>query len=206
MFSQLIDDIFKKRLDAVKGVVQNFSESSRQNVTIQNTPGIESIHTFSLETLGSLHVKEVTLIRDGTYYLILCQCIEPDDFEVLFYNEDIEDLGFPGVPTYIPVEQVPSGYARLLYGRVPVHTFNRTQNNAWLHQAMPANPVWINDEAAKTMGLADGDEVAFINSEGMKSRTTTIVKTTPGLRKDCVYMAHGYGSANSLMTIGAVPE
>lgn len=126
----------------------------------------------------------------------------PEDFEVLLYNEDVEDLGFPGVPTYIPVDQVPGGYARLLYGRVPVHTFNRTQNNAWLHQAMPENPVWINDQVASKLGLKDGDQVGFINSEGVKSRTTTSVKITPGLRKDCVYMAHGYGSANPLMTVG----
>lgn len=126
----------------------------------------------------------------------------PDDFEVVFYNEDIEDAGFPGVPTYKPVEEPPAGFARLIYGRVPVHTFNRTQNNVWLHSAMPTNPVWLNDELAAKMGLKDGDEVGFINQDGMKSRTTTIVKTTPGIRKDCVYMGHGYGSANPLMTVG----
>lgn len=127
----------------------------------------------------------------------------PEDFEVLFYNEDIEDYGFPGVPTYIPVEQPPAGYARLLYGRVPVHTFNRTQNNAWLHQSMPDNPVWINDETAKKLGLKDGDTVGLVNSEGFQSRTTTTLKITPGIRKDSVYMAHGYGSANPLLSVAA---
>lgn len=126
----------------------------------------------------------------------------PEDFEVLFYNEDIEDEGYPGIPTYIPVEQPPKGYARLLYGRVPVHTFNRTQNNSWLHHAMPDNPVWINDETASKLGLKEGDSVGFINSEGVSSRTTTTVKITPGIRKDSVYMAHGYGSANPLMSVG----
>ena len=125
----------------------------------------------------------------------------PEDFEVVFYNEDIEDVGFPGIPTYIPIEQPPAGFARLLYGRVPVHTFNRTQNNAWLHKSMPDNPVWINDEVAKSLGLQDGDSVGFINQDGFKSRTETTVKTTPGIRKDAVYMAHGYGSANPLMSV-----
>jgi thiosulfate reductase/polysulfide reductase chain A len=126
----------------------------------------------------------------------------PEDFEVLLYNEDIEDYGFPGVPTYKPIEQPPKGFARLLYGRVPVHTFNRTQNNTWLHQSMPDNPVWINDEMAAKLQLKDGDTVGLINSEGVKSRTTTTVKVTPGIRKDSVYMAHGYGSANPLMSVG----
>lgn len=126
----------------------------------------------------------------------------PEDFQVLLYNEEIEDAGFPGVPTYLPVEQPPAGYARLIYGRVPVHTFNRTQNNTWLHQAMPDNPVWINDHVAEKLGLKNGDVVGLVNSEGFKSRTTTTVKVTPGIRKDAVYMAHGYGSANPLMSVG----
>jgi len=91
-----LDDIFTKRLEAVKQIVQDFSESSRQKVTIQETPGIESIHKYYLEGLGHFDVKEVTLIRDGIYYLILCQCIEPDDFAVLEKDFDmiIESFGF----------------------------------------------------------------------------------------------------------------
>lgn len=126
----------------------------------------------------------------------------PEDFEVRLFNEDIEDAGHPGAPTYIPVPENPTGFARLLYGRAPVHTFNRSQNNVWLNNAMPDNPVWVNDEVAAKIGLIDGDTVGFVNSEGVESRTTTTVKVTAGIRKDCVYMYHGYGSANPLMTIG----
>jgi thiosulfate reductase/polysulfide reductase chain A len=125
----------------------------------------------------------------------------PEDFEVIFYNEDIADLGFPGAPTYIPIQDSPAGFARLIYGRVPVHTFNRTQNNVWLNNAMPNNPVWLNDELAAKMGLKDGDVVGFVNQDGFKARTTTTVKTTPGIRKAVVYMAHGYGTANPLMSV-----
>ncbi len=124
----------------------------------------------------------------------------PEDFNAQLFSQEIADAGFPGSPTYKPVEGVPAGFARLLYGRAPVHTFNRTQNNVWLNHEMPTNPVWVNDEVAKKLGLKDGDTVGFVNSEGVKSRTTTIVKVTPGIRKDCIYMYHGYGSANPLMT------
>lgn len=126
----------------------------------------------------------------------------PEDFEVVLFNEDLADDGHPGAPTYIPVEEVPAGYARLLYGRAPVHTFNRSQNNVWLKNAMPDNPVWLNNEVAAKVGLVDGDTVGVVNSEGVESTTTTTVKVTAGIRKDCVYMYHGYGSANPLMTIG----
>ncbi|MCX5871193.1 MAG: molybdopterin-dependent oxidoreductase [Deltaproteobacteria bacterium] len=125
----------------------------------------------------------------------------PEDFKVLFFNEELAAAGIPAVPTYKAVEAVPAGYARLLYGRAPVHTFNRSQNNVWLHHEMPTNPVWLNDEVAAKIGLKDGDTVGFVNSEGVKSSTTTIVKVTPGIRKDAVYMYHGYGTINPLMTV-----
>ncbi len=126
----------------------------------------------------------------------------PDDFKVQLFSDEVAAAGHPGAPTYKAVEGVPAGHARLLYGRAPVHTFNRSQNNVWLNHEMPDNPVWLNDEVAVKLGLKNGDTVGFINSEGVKSRTTTTVKVTPGIRKDCVYMYHGYGSANPLMTAG----
>jgi len=126
-----------------------------------------------------------------------------EDFEVLLYNEDLEENGYPALPTYIPVEEPPQGFSRLVYGRAPVHTFNRSQNNVWLHQAMPVNPVWLNDEIAGKMGLQEGDEVGLVNSDGIMSSSKTVVKVTPGIRKDTVYMAHGYGSKNPLLTVGA---
>jgi thiosulfate reductase/polysulfide reductase chain A len=66
---------------------------------------------------------------------------------------------------------------------------------------MPENPVWINDETAQNLGLKDGDVVGLVNSEGFKSKTTTTLKVTPGIRKDSVYMAHGYGSMNPLLSV-----
>jgi hypothetical protein len=91
-----IDEVFTQRLNAVKEIVQKFSELSRKDVTISGTPGIESVHKYYLEGLGQFYVKEVSLIRDGKYYLILCQCIEPDDFKVLEKDFDkvIESFGF----------------------------------------------------------------------------------------------------------------
>jgi len=121
--------------------------------------------------------------------------------KVNFFSQEIADAGFPGIPTYIPVPEAPKGYARLVYGRAPVHTFNRSQNNAWLVNEMPINPVWLNDESAKKMGLKDGDTIELVNQDGVKSATSSVVKVTPGIRKDTVYMAHGYGTKNPAMTV-----
>jgi hypothetical protein len=96
MTPEKLEDVVAKRIDQVRAIVQEFSESSRRTVTLRATPGVESIQTFRVPELGVFHVKEVTLIRDGIYYLILCQCISPDDFAVLEPDFDriIQSFGF----------------------------------------------------------------------------------------------------------------
>ena len=123
-----------------------------------------------------------------------------EDLLIYFYSEDMEDYGYPAIPTYIPVEQPPAGFMRLLYGRTPLHTFNRSINNPWLIHEAPTNPVWVNDKVAARLGLKNGDTVRLVNQDGFESRTTTVVKVTPGIREDAVYLYHGYGTRNKEMT------
>lgn len=125
-----------------------------------------------------------------------------DDLKVKFTNEELKENGYPAFPTYIPVERPPAGFARLIYGRSPVHTFNRTQNNVWLMAEMNDTPVWVNDKLAAKLGLKEGDKVSMVNQDGVKSRTTTTVKVTPGIREDAMYIYHGFGSMNPELTVG----
>ncbi|MBM9536404.1 molybdopterin-containing oxidoreductase family protein [Desulfobulbus alkaliphilus] len=125
-----------------------------------------------------------------------------DDFIVHFFSDDLDWDGYPPIPTYIPVPRAPEGYYRLLAGRSPLHTFNRTQNNSWLMAENDTNPVWVNDKLAARLGLKDGDEVSLVNQDGIESRTTTTVKVTPGIREDAVYMYHGFGSMSPDLSIG----
>ena len=124
-----------------------------------------------------------------------------DDLTVYFYSEDMEDEGYPPVPTYTPVERPPEGFVRLVYGRTPLHTFNRTANNPWLVNEAKINPVWVNDKLAARLGLKEGDSVKLVNQDGVTSRTTTTVKVTPGIRDDVVFLYHGYGTRNPEMTV-----
>ena len=96
MATDKVEEVVDKRIDQVKSIVRDFSETSRRNVTLRATAGVESLQTFRVQELGLFRVKEVTLIRGGIYYLILCQCIEPDDFAVLEPDFDriIQSFGF----------------------------------------------------------------------------------------------------------------
>lgn len=112
--------------------------------------------------------------------------------KIELYSERLAENDFEPVPTYEAPKDPPDGYFRLLYGRSPVHSFSRTQNNPWLSEIDPENKVWINAESAKEMELEDGDRVVLENQDGIRSKSI-LVKKTERIRKDCVYIVHGFG-------------
>ncbi len=104
----------------------------------------------------------------------------------------LKDLKLDALPKYEAVPDPPDGYLRLIYGRAPVHSFSRSANNAWLDDLMPENPVWISTEAAKRIGVSDGQQVVLENQDGVQSPAVT-VKVTPAIRNDVAYTVHGFG-------------
>ncbi len=120
-------------------------------------------------------------------------------FKVQLAIEDFADEDFSPVPVFEPTPAPPKGFARLIYGRVPVHTFSRTMNNEWLHHEWPENQAWINDEVAARLGIKDGDEIVLENQDGKRSFPVK-AKVTPGIRPDCIYLPHGFGSLSQKLS------
>jgi len=118
--------------------------------------------------------------------------------KIELYSSLLAETGFDPLPRYEPIQDPPPGYFRLIYGRAPVHTFARSQNNALLHSLMPENEVWINTGAASSLGLTDREYVTLENQDGVRSLPIR-VKITPGIRPDCVFMVHGFGERSPRM-------
>ncbi|MCL4394825.1 MAG: molybdopterin-dependent oxidoreductase [Chloroflexi bacterium] len=112
--------------------------------------------------------------------------------KVELFAQSLEKSNIKPLPEYEPTAAGPAGFFRLLYGRSPVHTFSRTQNTPVLNALVPENEIWVNDEVAAQLGLKQGDRVMLENQDGAKSGPLA-VKATPRIRKDCVYMVHGFG-------------
>lgn len=112
--------------------------------------------------------------------------------KIEFYSDQLAEAGFDPVPRYTKHEQPPEGYFRLLYGRAPVHTFSKTQSNPLLRDMMNENELWINADIAAKIGLRNGQKVRLKNQDGVLSDPIKI-KATERIRKDCVYMVHGFG-------------
>jgi thiosulfate reductase / polysulfide reductase chain A len=105
----------------------------------------------------------------------------------------MQDLKLDALPKYEPVEAPPEGFVRLIYGRSPVQSFSRTENNAWLDDIMSENPIWISEKSARSFGVTDGQKVIAENQDGVKTPTIT-VRVTPGIRDDAAYTVHGFGA------------
>jgi thiosulfate reductase / polysulfide reductase chain A len=111
----------------------------------------------------------------------------------------LKDLNFDPLPKFTAVEQPPPGYMRLIYGRAPMHSFSRSENNSWLDDLMPENQIWINVGFAVKVGIRDGQVVILENQDGAKSLPIA-VRATEGIRNDCAYMVHGFGTRAKSLT------
>jgi thiosulfate reductase/polysulfide reductase chain A len=112
--------------------------------------------------------------------------------KIELYAESLAKSGLPALPSYEPVADAPAGMLRLVYGRSPVHTFGKTQNTPVLSELMPENAVWINEDLAASLGFKNGQKVWLQNQDGARSGPVQVM-ATQRIRKDVVYMVHGFG-------------
>ena len=82
-------------------------------------------------------------------------------------------------------------------GRPAWYTHSSNQNNPWLNALQPENDIWIHPDVAHAKGIRDG-EVVRVRSAAGEVRIKALV--TPRIRKDTVYMAHGFGSRSTGQT------
>jgi thiosulfate reductase/polysulfide reductase chain A len=113
--------------------------------------------------------------------------------KIELYSSVLDELKFDPLPKFEAVESPPAGYFRLIYGRAPMHSFARSENNEWLNDLMGENAVWLNSKVAMQLRLFDGQKVILENRDGIASPAVTL-RVTEGLRADCVYTVHGFGS------------
>lgn len=111
----------------------------------------------------------------------------------------LKDLNFDPLPKFTAPEPPPTGYLRLIYGRAPMHSFARSENNSWLNDLMPENQVWISTEIASKFAVSDGQKVILENQDGAKSLPIA-VRVTEAIRNDCAYMVHGFGAQGQGLT------
>ncbi|VAW42193.1 Anaerobic dehydrogenases, typically selenocysteine-containing, partial [hydrothermal vent metagenome] len=100
---------------------------------------------------------------------------------------------------FTAVSPPPKGFARLLSGRSPVDSRGLV-NNRWLRHELEENELWLNDRLARQLGIVQGQGLFLENQDGLRSMRPVRIKVTPGIRADCLYMAHGFGCWSPFLT------
>lgn len=112
--------------------------------------------------------------------------------KVELFSRRLAEAGFDPLPAYRPQPAPLQGTLRLLYGRSPLHSFARTQNNPILSDLDPTNTLWMNPRPAAARGLADGALVTVRSTTGGETGPLAL-HLTERMPEDAVYMVHGFG-------------
>jgi len=120
--------------------------------------------------------------------------------KVELYSKQLAEKGFDPLPRHAPLPDPPRGMMRLLYGRSPLHTFGRTQNNPILFDLDPGNCLWINPRCAAALGIKNGAPVMVENSHGDRTGPMP-AKLTERMQEKTVYMIHGFGHRSKQMRL-----
>jgi len=113
---------------------------------------------------------------------------------VELYNQRYEQMGLDPLPVYTPPTKVPNNQFRLVIGRNALVTQSSTANNDLLHQFVPENTLWLNTDAAKKLGIADGEMVEVSSNIGKQHLKAEV---TNKIRKDTVYMLTGFNTLST---------
>ncbi|MBI5403866.1 MAG: molybdopterin-dependent oxidoreductase [Ignavibacteriae bacterium] len=141
-------------------------------------------------------LKKKGIIKGAKQPIFFNEGINPEfptpSGKIEFYSLQLAGLGHDPVPKFKKHKEPPPGFFRLIFGRSPVHTFSKTQNNKLLTEMQDENELWLNINIAKRLGVKSGDYVKLKNQDGVVSNKIK-VKATERIRQDCVYMTHGFG-------------
>lgn len=154
----------------------------------------------SLEEMKKVGVK--TFEADEPIYLG-----PNEDFEfntntgkIELYSTELAIMGYDAMPTYKPKGDAPAGFYHLIYGRAPMHTFGRSQNNPYLYDLRDTTNLWVNPKTAKVWGIENNQDVWLKNQDEVISNFSIKVRLTERIRPDSVYLAHGFGHTSKLLS------
>jgi len=156
-----------------------------------------------MKRVGVKHFPRKTpmYLKDGEEYWF-----NTNTGKIELFSTDFAEWGYDPMPVYKDHGEAPSGYLRLIYGRLPMHTFGRTLNNPYLWELKNEPNLWVNPKVAKLYGIENGQEVWLKNLKGKVSSFGIKVRVTERIRHDSVFLPHGFGNKGRIFVNGKVEE
>jgi thiosulfate reductase/polysulfide reductase chain A len=195
-------------LDIIKGLAKALD--ARREF---DTP-LSEVFDFTMEEfvdaqLKPLPIDRATLMKEGIWLAPQAQPsygafrsgekpFKTPTGKIEFVSERFKRNGIPVLPSYESPRQ-PPGMQRLITGRHAWFTHQRGHsNNLWLHEIYPENEAWIHPQLADEKGIVEGGRVLVRSSVG---EIKIKAKVTPRIRKDTVFICHGFGGLSAGQTV-----
>ena len=156
-----------------------------------------------MKRVGVKHFPRKTpmYLKDGEEYWF-----NTNTGKIELYSTDFADWGYDPLPVYKDHGEPLAGFLRLIYGRLPMHTFGRTLNNPYLAELRSEPVLWVHPKVAKIYGIENGQEVWLKNFKGKVSSFGIKVRVTERIRHDSVFLPHGFGNKGRIFVNGKVEE
>lgn len=156
---------------------------------------IEDIWAYQLDGTGVILEDfkakgSVSLADKPKYFAPEEMVFKTPSKKIEIISEKWESQGLPSLKPYASPQKPKQGMFRITFGRCGVHTQGHTVNNPLLSGQMPENTLWINDNVANEMGIADGETVE-VASNGHSGKIKAFV--TEFIHPEAVFMVHGFG-------------
>jgi thiosulfate reductase/polysulfide reductase chain A len=143
------------------------------------------------EILKALKEKGVYYQKDTPIYgQTIGKNLKTKSGKIEIFSEKYAQKGLDPLPVYKRPEENPAGKYRLILGRNAYMTHGTTANNAYLHDLMPENLVWMHTSEARKKGLKNGQ---MVNVKSSLAKETLRLLVTEKIRPDCVFLSHGFG-------------
>ncbi len=117
--------------------------------------------------------------------------------KIELFSKRLEDEDIPSFIPYESPKKPEKGEFRLLFGRTGYQTHGQTTNNPIISELMGTNCLWINTQAAKELGIKDGQEVQ-VSNKGVTGKIRA--RVTDFIHPEAVFMLHGYGRSIPFQT------
>lgn len=196
-------DIFKGL--AEKFQVQEFFSKSPAQKTEELLKSLFPEQAEELKTKGTLVFHDVDMYPQASgkklHFWTQTQKVQlyVPDFETLYEERGDE---YAPMPVYRDPKMPNEGELRLLMGRAPNHSHSRSQNNWVLMEVHGNNPIWINPNDAKRLGLEKGDKVRVTNTVTNFTSKPHEIKITNRIKENSVFIHHGFGHLTKAWSIG----
>ena len=156
---------------------------------------IEDIWNYQLEgtgvTIGDFAGSGQVSLADKALYRDMSEFKwKTSTGKLQVISERLEKAKLPSLKPYESPAAPPEGQFRIAFGRCAMHTQGHTVNNPLLGEAVPINPIWINQVEAAKLGISDGDQVV-VSANGYSAKSVAYV--TDLIHPESVFMLHGFG-------------